>query len=157
MARQLKTGLTLSAEARRHFDVRGFEELERKLLAMGNVVTVRALRSVLLECAQSIRDAALGHVRRLYKKHSGNLEKSLIARLGKSETRASAWVKSAAGIAPHAHLLEFGHRIVGHKPKLRDTGKTAQAKPFFRPAVDERKAAIRQKVADFIRDLLVKA
>jgi HK97 gp10 family phage protein len=35
-----------------------------------------------------------------------------------------------------ARMIEFGHRIVGHKPKKKDTGKHVPARPFIRPAFD---------------------
>ncbi len=40
-----------------------------------------------------------------------------------------------------ASWVENGHRIVGHKPDLKDTGKVAQAHPFVRPAFEESKEA----------------
>jgi hypothetical protein len=33
-----------------------------------------------------------------------------------------------------ARMVEFGHRMIGHKPGLKDTGKVVRAHPFMRPA-----------------------
>lgn len=35
-----------------------------------------------------------------------------------------------------AYWLEYGHRIVGHKPNKKDTGKEVAAKPFVRQSAD---------------------
>lgn len=36
-----------------------------------------------------------------------------------------------------ARMVEYGHRMVGHKPKKEDTGKIVAAHPFMRPAAAE--------------------
>ncbi len=36
-----------------------------------------------------------------------------------------------------ARMVEYGHRMVGHKPKKEDTGKIVVAHPFMRPAAAE--------------------
>jgi hypothetical protein len=56
-----------------------------------------------------------------------------------------------------ANILEYGRRIVGHKPGLKDTGKTVRPNPFMRrtaeyaaqPAIDAFAASIADTVATF--------
>lgn len=57
----------------------------------------------------------------------GNLRRSLVVKTFKSKGDGIAFVAVDRKMAPHAHLVEFGHG--GPKP--------ARTHPFFRPVVDE--------------------
>lgn len=50
-----------------------------------------------------------------------------------------------------ARLIEYGHRIIGHRPRKVNTGKTVPAKPFMRPAAQ---AAATESVEAFRDSLL---
>lgn len=121
--------------------------------ASGSMDTI-TLRGVFFDGVKVIHQYALANVRKLYKRRTGNLEASLVAQAGYGK-RATAWAKARRRIAPHAHLLEFGHKIVhGSKTGLRDTGKVVQGSPFFRPAVDETKTTVKSLIADRLRQHL---
>lgn len=47
-----------------------------------------------------------------------------------------------------AYWVEYGHRIVGHKPGKRDSGKSVPMHPFMRPAVDRSADAAVAAVAE---------
>jgi HK97 gp10 family phage protein len=51
-----------------------------------------------------------------------------------------------------ARFVEFGHRIVGHKPNKKDTGKHVPARPFIRPAFDASKDKAVETFADVIEE-----
>lgn len=115
-----------------------------------------ALTPVLVSAINLIRDKALSNLRsRNVGVVTGNLERSFITRAGLSSKVASAWTKVGNKFsANHAHLIEFGHRIIGHKPNLKDTGKAVKGKPFFRDAVDSTRATVRKRVDEGILRLL---
>lgn len=132
----------------------GLRELQERMKRMEVAIEPRDVTPILIAAVNLIRDQALINLRGLgIKVKTGNLEKSLITRASKSSTVASAWTKAGdKNRAPHAHLIEYGHRIVGRKPDKKDTGKMVTARPFFRPAVD----AMRKRVRDMISDGIVK-
>ena len=53
-----------------------------------------------------------------------------------------------------ARMVEFGHRMVGHKPNKTDKGKTVPAHPFMRPAAETAAPASVQAFADSIKESL---
>lgn len=132
--------------------IKGLEELDAKMLQMKNALGFQRLQDMCLESVTQMRNLAAANVRS--HKDTGTLEKSLIAAPSKSRTHPGAWTKAAWATAPHAHLIEFGHRIVGHKPNKIDTGKVARAFAFFRPAVDALRAKTRADITATIRSLL---
>lgn len=75
-----------------------------------------------LEIAKNVARDARGKV----KVKTGNLRKSIRAKKSKFEGGGAIVVASA----PHAHLVEYGH-------------KGAPAKPFLRPALDQTMAEAR--------------
>jgi hypothetical protein len=144
----------------------GLKELQGRMKRLEVAIEPKDLNPLLVSALNLIRDRALENLRAFgVKVLTGNLEKSLITRASASTTVASAWTKAGnKTMAPHAHLIEFGHRIVGHKPSAKsfakghvaqvDTGKTVPARPFFRNAVDAMRSTVRQMVNDGIAQLL---
>lgn len=136
----------------------GLRELQGRMKRMEVALDPRQLTPILLDAVSLIRDRALLNLRSVTKTKTGALERSFVARPGKSERVASAWTKAgtkkAGSDARHAHLIEFGHRIVGHKPNKEDTGKSVKGRPFFRPAVDAMRAKVRRTIDDGIIRLL---
>jgi hypothetical protein len=131
---------------------RNLKECQENLTKFGMQLDLESLKGILFEQIERIHKKALENVRMLYKRKTGNLEESLIARPGSSKTRATAWLKASYKIANHAHLLEFGHRIVTHSGK--DTGKVVYGHSFFRPAVDMLKTSIRYEIRNKLSLLL---
>lgn len=86
-----------------------------------------------------------------------HVEQVLTTQQGKSNRIASAWTKVLTKFAPQAIWLEFGHRMVGHKPNKADTGKFVSPRPFFRPAVVTKRAAVRKAIRVGLQELLSKA
>lgn len=132
--------------------IKGLEELDAKMLQMQHALGYQRLQAICFDAVKEIRDLALANVRAQTHKLTGNLEKSLIAQPSKSQARPGAWTKAKWATAPHAHLIEFGHRIVSHSGA--DTGKVARAFPFFRPAVDTLRSKIKLDISDAIKRLL---
>lgn len=139
---------------------RGLKELNAKLKQMDDSVSAAAMTGLMFAGADMIRQRSLeilrSHTPRSTKarKAWGHLEDAIVAQAGKSATYMKAWAKTVHKLAPQGIWLEFGHRIVGHKPKKKDTGKRTAAKPFFRPAVDQMLPQVRSLINRGIKRML---
>lgn len=146
-------------------DVTGVDELEFVLAALGPAISREVLVAALKKGAQKVAEEA-----RTLAPRSGDpdsktpISESIEVRstLSKSQMRRrrnrgmdGSWAQVFVGSsAPHAHLVEFGHKLVryigekrvqGRKGRWRTvkTGKvvygSVAAYPFMRPAWDARK------------------
>jgi hypothetical protein len=86
-----------------------------------------------------------------------HIEDALSVQEGKSATFASAFAKVFRKASPQAIWIEFGHRMVGHKPNKKDTGKYVTANPFFRPALDITRKDMLKEVRTGIQKLIKSA
>ncbi len=133
---------------------RNLKNVQDNLAEFGMRLDPQTLTDILYEEALKIRAKAAENAQSIFQRKTGNLEQSLVARPTKSTKRGGAWSKAWYKVAPHAHLLEFGHRIVGHKPAKMSTGKIVPARPFFKPAVEFMKAEIRASIRNKVKQLL---
>lgn len=111
--------------------------------------------SFLEEVARFVRDDAKGTA--AFVDRTGNLRKSIGMR--KSKFPKGGWIVKAAGRNKingstrargfHAHLVEFGHRMVTSSG--RDTGKRVPPHPFMRPALEKGKAYASSKIGSIKR------
>lgn len=117
------------------------KNLEPKLRAK---LKKRAIRKALEPVHQSaVQRAPVGE--------TGNLANSI----KQSVTRDGLYGQVATSkLAPHAHLVEFGHRIVTKDGK--DTGKRAKATPFLRPAWDENNQRVLNTIVEEVETGLEK-
>jgi len=70
---------------------------------------------------------------------TGNLERGIVAKKFKSKGEGKVFVAINYRYAPHAHLIEFGHKSRLKPDSENSEGKLAfvPAHPFFRITVDE--------------------
>jgi hypothetical protein len=140
--------------------VKGLKELNAELVRAENSVNIPLLRQLLFNAVDLIRQEAVTIVRAVSRRSDKirpgweHIEDALIAQAGKSTTYANAFAKLSNKLAPQGRWLEFGHRIVGHRPDKVDTGKLTSPRPFFRPAVDAKRAEVRRMINDGIKALL---
>ena len=129
----------------------GDKELIKRLKEIGNAVSPKAAENILLDAARIIADDARSRVNR---GPTGNLEKAIDEKTWKLDAEKILVLAAVdRKIAPHAHLVEYGHelvvkgKIVGHVP----------AHPFWRPAVDARADEARRKMNAGIKRLIERA
>ncbi len=150
----------------------GLKELQGRMRRLEVALEPKDVTPILVRAVDLIRAQALNNLRAAgIKTKTGTLERSLITRPSKSKRIAAAWTKAGGSVegetggeaisARHAHLIEFGHRIVGHKPNKKDTGKNTKDSPnaskaigFFRRAVDTMRKASRDLISEGIVKLL---
>lgn len=85
---------------------------------------------------------------------SGNLKRAFKTTSSTRGAEIKSEVFPDPKIAPHAHLVEFGHRNVGHKPDKKDLGSRTPEHPFLRPAFDSRLSEMEVILADEIGTFL---
>lgn len=132
--------------------IKGLKETTELLEGLNNAPLTDAFSEVLLDAVNLIRSEALSNIYRMTKQKTGNLAKSLISRIGRGN-RPSAWVRAGRRLAPHAHLIEYGHRIV--TPGGRDTGRRSREIPFWRDAIKSQRTRVRAMVKRAISLLLL--
>lgn len=151
-------------------EVTGLKELTEALLTLPDAIQKEAertgVRNGLEAIAEEIRARApkgdRGSIRyaRRFRRANKALHKRIFVRMGAKARSAVSGVVSVT--APHAHLVEFGHRIVTNKkakpPKgpLKDTGKRAVARPFVRPGFAAKETEALDKLIDSINEALDK-
>lgn len=135
--------------------VTGFEALDRELAKLPLKIQNKIVKKMVREGAKIVqRDAKQKAPRK-----SGRLKSAIIVRaktrreLRPNTVAAKVMIRTKATkrgkIAPHAHLIEYGHQqVVGGK--LGSGGKVVgfvAARPFMRPAFDNNK----QKIVNTMR------
>jgi len=115
--------------------LQGVGELKKKFGEMIAIIDDRKTENELLKSANILKNDIK---RRAPKGPTGNLKRSIVARIFKRKitNQPAAFVAVDYRIAPHAHLVEYGHG--GPHP--------ASAHPFFRSAID----ALKNKIVDII-------
>lgn len=137
------------------------KELQAAMKRGETAIEPKAVSQLLADALELIRNQALENLRQIpgYKRLTGKLEDSLRTKISRTNLRGvfGAWTKAGSRLAPHAHLFEYGHRIVGHRPARRDTGKKTKERPFYRPAVDAKRKDVRRKIRLGLQEMLGKA
>ncbi len=133
-------------------DVKGLEELRRRVGSILTVLDGRDVENVLVGGARVILAEAR---RRAPRGPTGNLIRSIKAKKGRRRGRlfSIAFCAVDRKIAPHAHLVEYGTGPRYQKRPKKYVGEMP-AKPFFRPAVEATKAEVALKVNRGIMQLL---
>lgn len=123
-------------------DIQGVEELCKYIDGMPTQSIKRAISKGLVAGAQPIFKAIENRTPVNYSGiggaiKPGALKKGLLTDVAirQDGTGGSLTIGFKKSVAFVARFIEFGHRIVGHKPLKKDTGKTFSPRPFVRPAL----------------------
>jgi len=131
-------------------EIRGERELYKALRRLGNAVDPDRIERVLVQAAELITEDAKARA----PVKTGKLRDSI---------KVKVWMKRGAktvvlaavdhNIAPHSHLVEYGHKLF---IKGRRVGRV-RPKPFFRPAIDAKREQASQTIRDGIRRIIEEA
>lgn len=130
----------------------GLPELSANLQRMAKMIDEEEVVKGLLVIDKELRDEVK---QRAPKGKTGNLRSSIVAKSFRGKG-----IKGAPAVflavdfrkGPHAHLIEFGHRVVP-PPKSDFKRDFVPAHPFFRPAVDSFSTGYESKVENMLRGL----
>lgn len=132
------------------------DQLERKLKNLLDPFVSEDIEKAQVEALKPLRDEVKGNIDSITDPLTGRLAKAVKLRRGKRRHRlfSSAYVAMDRKIAPHAHLVEYGHEIVGHKPNKVRTGKFTQPRPYFRWAVADKAAEVQALLIEKCKQLI---
>jgi HK97 gp10 family phage protein len=119
-----------------YVEMKGADEMNKRILELTKSVRPDVVEPVLLKGAKTIADDARS---RAPLGPTGNLKRGIISKTlqRRGDAPAPAMAGINYGVAPHAHLVEFGHG-----------GKVAAPHPFFRPAWDSNKGRVEEEIKD---------
>ena len=117
------------------FDVSELDDFTRDLLSLAKDKLPNESKKFIRTEQGKFRTRVRQKARESVEKKAGNLFGSI----DRSQVRVSqTGVSGSVYIgAPHAHLIEDGHRIVGHEPNKKDTGKKTKAYKIMENAKEE--------------------
>ena len=140
----------------------GIEEAEKVLKEMGDLLSMEIVREASYQMASDLRGVVKSEAP---KGPTGNLKKAVKANLikkkrgvGQNVYNPQAEVYIDPSIAPHAHLVEFGHLLVkggklwtGGKKKLVPGGKVIGQVPgndFFGRSIKKQRRVMEKSAID---------
>ena len=132
-------------------DILGDEKILKRFKAIANLADTSEIENALLRVAKHVAGDARRRMDSQVRPKTGRLRRSIMA--GKFTKRIKAfpgaWVMADRKIAPHSHLIEFGHATV--------SGGHAPAFPFLRPALDGAHTTLRASVKKAVPDAIRRA
>jgi len=148
--------MAVTGGSRARVEVEGLEQALSKLGTIGRTIARNQTKGIMLDAIEPIRVAvkAAAPVG-----PTGNLKRSIQKQIwehDKRRNRIDAEVYSKRPEGAHAHLVEFGHRIVTGG-KLGKGGRVVGSvppHPFMRPAYDQTKDLATRIANDKIGDLI---
>lgn len=120
-------------------EVEGLDEAVRRVRSLTSSLEAKEVEQVLVKGMRVVRDEAKQRV----PVRTGLLKSAIKARIGKRRGKfvANAFAAVDYKKAPHAYLVEYGTR-------------RSQAKPYFRPAWDNKKDQVKKQIEEDLRKLL---
>lgn len=144
--------------------IKQLRELQLEMKRGESMLDPAKVTPVLFAAMKIFYDEALKNLRNpeIVRRKTGNLEKGLTISPGKSSSIARAFVRNKSR---HAHLIEYGHDI-WHGGRVWSNGKFDHTKsnavnrgrvpphPFFRPALEATRVAVRKAIRAGLQKLL---
>jgi hypothetical protein len=110
-------------------NIKGIEEVTAALTKMPDRLVKNAFARALAASAVPIVEALKPRT----PVDTGLLQSSIMADIQIDTTGKGGELAVGFGKQGYvARMIEYGHRIVGHEPKKKDTGKVVAGKPFMR-------------------------
>lgn len=136
-------------------DLVGMEDIVRKFQKIASVPDTRRVEDALYRVARHVSGNAKRSIQSQVRPKTGRLFQSIQAGRFRRTIRGypGAWVMADRKIAPHSHLIEFGHlivfagRVVGQAPAF----------PFMRPSLDGAHNHLRHSVRSAVPQAIKEA
>lgn len=133
---------SISSAARKALRIEGIAEIQERIAAVLDSTTGKQAKDVYVKAAVYGRD----QVRLLAPIKTGKLRSAIFAARG-DENKPDALLGVNYRIAPHAHLVEFGHG--GPHP--------AGPKPYMRPGIERASRGIAEIIKDGLLEVIEEA
>ena len=144
MARGIISGSrgTVPVAARRALKIDGINEIRAKLAYMLSATSAKAIKDVSIRAALVGRDV----IKAITPVKTGLLQSAVFAAHGDPE-KANVLLGVNHHIAPHAHLVEYGHA----------GPHAAPPKPYFRPGLVLAAPQMKTIIEEGLKDIIAKA
>ncbi len=104
------------------FDVRELDEYTLKLIKLAEKTMPKECNKFMKQEGSKLNSKAKKKARKEVKKKTGNYMKGFKKGKKVYEYGDTKYNIRVYNNAPHAHLIEYGHNIVGHKPDEKQSG-----------------------------------
>jgi len=161
----------------KHFaELVGLDEMREMFKALATTYDKKIFKQELLKIAEALSKKVSDKAPRATKSHwlklasdthvrsgarwswvtPGSLKKSIVAKTPKKarKGRQISYVKVQYSIAPHAHLIEYGHYL--RKTKGGPILKKIKANPFFRDTWTKEKNTVEKQIKEAAQKILFK-
>lgn len=126
-------------------EVSGFKELAKALSSLSKELGERGINRSIRKAGKFLQEKIKNNT----PEQTGNLKSGIEFAMEKeSGVESTAVVYSHKKKAFHAHLVEYGHRLVSENGKQVGFVKPH---PYFRPAIDENEKAVLKIIEDDLR------
>jgi HK97 gp10 family phage protein len=134
-----------------NIEANGFSEVMEALKALPADLQKNAFQKAFKRALAPVLNAAISNAP---VGETGNLANGIKVGV----TRRGGWISGQVkSNAPHSYLIEFGHRIVGPKPNLKDSGRRTTPNAFMRKALDSNANRVIEDVSGILNEEVVKA
>jgi hypothetical protein len=139
------------------FDTTELDQFTKDLLDLARVKLPQESKKFVRKEQGKLRTRTRQKARSKVHKKTGNLfkniDRSKVYDNG-DDIVGKVYIRGGKGGAPHAHLIEDGHRIVGHLPGKKDTGKEAPAFKIMEEARNEFEPVFAKDCEEFVDEAL---
>ena len=104
------------------FDFSELSELDRDLVRLANSTMPKESKKFIRTEGNKLKRVTSKRAKSEVKRDSGNYHKGIKRGKVYKYRGNDAWAIRVYGSAPHSHLIEYGHRMVGHKPDKKELG-----------------------------------
>lgn len=140
------------------FDTTELDEFTKDLFSLAREKLPREALKFMRQEQGKLRTRTRKKAKSKVHKKTGNLfrniERSKAYNNDDGDTIGKVYIRGGKKGAPHAHLIEEGHRIVGHLPDKKDTGERANAYKIMEEARNEFEPVFTKDCEEFVDKML---
>lgn len=137
------------------FDFSELSELDRDLVRLANSTMPKESKKFIRTEGNKLKRVTNKRAKSEVKRDSGNYHKGIKRGKVYKYRGNDAWSIRVYGSAPHSHLIEYGHRMVGHKPDKKELG-FVKGKYVFENSRKEFEKTYNRDVGKFVDNVIVK-
>ena len=146
------------------FDFSEFSELDRDLVRLANSTMPKESKKFIraegnklkrVTSKRAKKDVKVGIKSKKTEKKNVSYHKGIKRGKVYKYHGNDAWAIRVYGSAPHSHLIEYGHRMVGHKPDKKELG-FVKGKYVFENSRKEFEKTYVRDVGKFVDNVIVK-
>lgn len=136
------------------FDLRELDALDKDLLKLANSSMPRESKKFIRGEGTKLKRVVVKRAKSDVGKDTGNYIKGIKKGKVYKYRGNDAWSIRVYGSAAHTHLIEYGHRMIGHKPNKKECG-FVQGKHVFENSAKDFESTYVNDVGKFVDQVIV--